>query len=510
MRKNIFHSTNINLFLCVILAVGLLLYPLSAWGFFSGEQAASGQTFSAGFLSLEDVDPPNTLTVTPDGATSTNFTIQTAGGSVPAQYDLAVTGTSASGDGDLCAALEMSVTAPSGLLGTSTVSGYQSPAQSVFGDWELTFSTKYEPADGNGSACTIIFLADTWNEQMYKGAGFVDQQEFTLTVQYGETSGASITTSTVVLNEIYAASGSTLDEPFNTEWVELFNLGTETVDVEGWSIGELWSDNEQLHNISVANTCEPGALVGYARPVQDTDDTSIEPGGFLVIEPCSGQSRIASGGDTISLYNAENELQDTVTYQSLASGQALARVPDGDGTWEKQQPTPNATNVLINTQSIGMFAMTDGDNLFDQEVLGIEKKDKEEENENKSEEEVKKDEEDEEGQEEGEGKEKGNEDEEKRKDDDREENGRVETDKEGSDDDQEDDDEEKGEEESGNGGIVRGAEKETPAKKGEKSEDEKEPDTANGDTETNEKIKTEAEGRPEDETKAETVKKENQ
>lgn len=477
MRKNIFHSTNINLFLCVILAVGLLLYPLSAWGFFSGEQAASGQTFSAGFLSLEDVDPPNTLTVTPDGATSTNFTIQTAGGSVPAQYDLAVTGTSASGDGDLCAALEMSVTAPSGLLGTSTVSGYQSPAQSVFGDWELTFSTKYEPADGNGSACTIIFLADTWNEQMYKGAGFVDQQEFTLTVQYGETSGASITTSTVVLNEIYAASGSTLDEPFNTEWVELFNLGTETVDVEGWSIGELWSDNEQLHNISVANTCEPGALVGYARPVQDTDDTSIEPGGFLVIEPCSGQSRIASGGDTISLYNAENELQDTVTYQSLAFGQALARVPDGDGTWEKQQPTPNATNVLINTQSFGMFAMTDGDNLFDQEVLDSEQKDKKKEDGIKDEEELKEEEEQEEEIEEEGNEEEGKEETEQEEGkEEKAEHGRVETEGEALNGEPEDENEEKGEEESGNDGIVRGVDEEARAEDEEEPEDDKDSD----------------------------------
>ena len=477
MRKNIFHSTNINLFLCAVLVVGLLLYPLSAWGFFSGEQAASGQTFSAGFLSLEDVDPPNTLTVTPDGATSTNFTIQTAGGSVPAQYDLAVTGTSASGDGDLCAALEMSVTAPSGLLGTSTVSGYQSPAQSVFGDWELTFSTKYEPADGNGSACTIIFLADTWNEQMYKGAGFVDQQEFTLTVQYGETSGASITTSTVVLNEIYAASGSTLDEPFNTEWVELFNLGTETVDVEGWSIGELWSDNEQLHNISVANTCEPGALVGYARPVQDTDDTSIEPGGFLVIEPCSGQSRIASGGDTISLYNAENELQDTVTYQSLASGQALARVPDGDGTWEKQQPTPNATNVLINTQSFGMFAMTDGDNLFDQEVLDSEQKDKKKEDGIKDEEELKEEEEQEEEIEEEGNEEEGKEETEQEEGkEEKAEHGRVETEGEALNGEPEDENEEKGEEESGNDGIVRGVDEEARAEDEEEPEDDKDSD----------------------------------
>ena len=341
------------------------ILPLSAYGFFSRTQTAPEQTLSAGILALTPVTvSTNAVIVAPNSTALSEVTVETQSGSIAAHYD--IVSTNVTGALDFCQELFVEIESPDGLLMTSPAQAVDSGAQATFGTLELTFSTTYNSVINNDATCVVEFMVETWNEQVGKGNGFVDSVTFSIPVHFALTATgnggtadpndddpqSTVGTSTgVIINEIFAGPNSDADFPLNTEWIELYNTSAVPVDVEDWSFGEIWAGSEQLHTISVTNTCNPGSVVGFARPVFNTDGTVIPAGGFLLVEPCSGQLRISVSGDTITLYNADGVQQDQVQYGSIPRGQALARVPDGDSDFVIQNPTPNETNCIFDPTS---------------------------------------------------------------------------------------------------------------------------------------------------------------
>lgn len=327
----------------VVLVVGWLclsLTPLTSYSFFSSTQIAPEQSFQASQLALTTLPDGLSGTVTPEMSATVLVPITTTVGSIAAHHDVRVTAAT----GDFCSSLRLSATTSAGTaIPTTPAGGFASDTVETFGDWSLDFALTAGATVAEEAICQLTFTVLTWQSNLQRGAGFVDEADFAVTVTFVSESES---TAAVVLNEVFARPETGANFPLDREWIELFNAGTESADVEGWSFGEIWGGSEQQHVISVNNTCESGSIVGFARLVEAGATTLLEPGDFLLVEPCSGQSRISASDEIITLYNAAGELVSSFGYGSISVGQAWARVPDGTGEWVEQAPTPGVTNVL--------------------------------------------------------------------------------------------------------------------------------------------------------------------
>jgi hypothetical protein len=120
----------------------------------------------------------------------------------------------------------------------------------------------------------------------------------------------------VKVNEVESSGGAPGD------WVELFNVGPDAVDVSGWS----FLDGDDTH-------------VPYVIPV----GTTIAAGGFLVLDEAQFVWGLGSG-DTARLFRPDGSLADSYTWTSHA-GTTYGRCPDGSGP---MLATDGATKGAVN------------------------------------------------------------------------------------------------------------------------------------------------------------------
>ena len=124
----------------------------------------------------------------------------------------------------------------------------------------------------------------------------------------------------VIINEIMYNSPS-----YDNEWVELYNSGTSAVDLEGWYL----LDDDSAHTpiefpggysiaaggyFTIAVSHDPQAEEFPFTPDYDATETS--------------EWNLGNGSDTVNLYDQDDNLVDTVTYDD---GDPWPTEPDGDG-----------------------------------------------------------------------------------------------------------------------------------------------------------------------------------
>lgn len=128
----------------------------------------------------------------------------------------------------------------------------------------------------------------------------------------------------LLINEIYPSPASG-----ESEWLEIYNLSEETVDMRGWTVMDASGNKESL----AKENSEASA----------SSEIKIEAKSFLVLE--TGKVSLNNTGDTIYLYSATGKLMDSVTYPSL-SKKSYARKKDGEGEW---QVAVNVSKGISNT-----------------------------------------------------------------------------------------------------------------------------------------------------------------
>ena len=123
----------------------------------------------------------------------------------------------------------------------------------------------------------------------------------------------------VVVNEIvYDAAATGLDDT-----IELYNAGTVTADLSGWSVADSKAD-------------EFGVLA---------DGTTLAPGAFLVLVKDVDFPFGLGKGDTVTLLDTASATVDEYAYENTAPVSTWARCPDGTGDWAHATvPTPGAAN----------------------------------------------------------------------------------------------------------------------------------------------------------------------
>jgi Lamin Tail Domain/CotH kinase protein/Chitobiase/beta-hexosaminidase C-terminal domain len=158
----------------------------------------------------------------------------------------------------------------------------------------------------------------------------------------------------IVLNEVMADNQTAVQNGGNfPDWLELFNQGTNTVDISNWSL----SDS------------------GNARSFVFPGGTTIAAGGYLVVW-CDTATNdpglhsgfaLAKGGDQVFLYDTNTNRVDAISFGQQITDLSLGRV---NGLWQLTIPTTNALNVAVTLDastnvSINEWLTTGGTNWIE-------------------------------------------------------------------------------------------------------------------------------------------------
>lgn len=144
---------------------------------------------------------------------------------------------------------------------------------------------------------------------------------------------SGLVTGDIVINEFMASNDITMadqDGDFD-DWIELYNLGTETVDIGGYALSD---DTEVLNK--------------WTFP----EGTLIEPDGYLIIwadedldqDGLHANFKLSAGGESVILSDADLLILDEVDYTDQTADVSYARIPNGTGDFENAFPTFASNN----------------------------------------------------------------------------------------------------------------------------------------------------------------------
>ena len=119
----------------------------------------------------------------------------------------------------------------------------------------------------------------------------------------GGSGGGVVASGALVINEVMANPDASSDEL--GEWVELYNPGSEAVDLEGWKLRDGGAVGHTITNLVVP----PDGYVVLGRSA----DQNVN-GGAPVDQAFGDALTLANGGDTVVLENDAGEVIDQIAY----------------------------------------------------------------------------------------------------------------------------------------------------------------------------------------------------
>ncbi|KAA3662036.1 MAG: hypothetical protein DWQ10_03330, partial [Calditrichaeota bacterium] len=139
---------------------------------------------------------------------------------------------------------------------------------------------------------------------------------------------------TIVINEFLASNDSVNYDSFGnaSDWLELYNFGTDTIDLAGMGLTD---DSEDAFKwVCPSIRLAPGEyLIVWAS---DEDVTTLE---------LHTNFKISAGGEFLGLFAANGTVIDTLTFGEQSTDVAFGRYPDGVDNWQfLPDPTPGAAN----------------------------------------------------------------------------------------------------------------------------------------------------------------------
>lgn len=147
----------------------------------------------------------------------------------------------------------------------------------------------------------------------------------------------------LVINEVLGNAGDDPTDPVLNEdgdevdWIELYNAGSETIDLNGWGLMDTSLSEPWVIDVSVS-------LAPGEHAVVLADDGEESTTDYLHVA-----FKISSDGEAITLHDPSGATVDTADFpgykDSADEGLSYVRVPDG-GSWSDTlaTPTPGASN----------------------------------------------------------------------------------------------------------------------------------------------------------------------
>lgn len=140
------------------------------------------------------------------------------------------------------------------------------------------------------------------------GAGGAGDTGGANTSSTGGTTATGSVGAALVINEIHYDPKASGDD--SGEWVELYNLSTEGIELAGYSLRDNGSNE---HVIQGSHVVPPGGFFVLGR----TDETSTN-GGAPIDYAYGDDFLLANGGDSVVLVTQDGALVDTVSYGAMA------------------------------------------------------------------------------------------------------------------------------------------------------------------------------------------------
>lgn len=144
----------------------------------------------------------------------------------------------------------------------------------------------------------------------------------------------------VLINEVLAGNESINqdEQGDNDDWLELYNAGSATVDLSGWSLTD--KADEELELFALPEGTELGAgeylVIWCDDDGGDTSETQIHL-----------DFKLSGDGETVRLFDADEALVDTLTYPELEDDVGYGRLPDGSDALGETEPTPGESNQSL-------------------------------------------------------------------------------------------------------------------------------------------------------------------
>ncbi|WP_218933932.1 CotH kinase family protein [Rubripirellula lacrimiformis] len=144
------------------------------------------------------------------------------------------------------------------------------------------------------------------------------------------------------INEFMADNDSVIEDPDEAgafeDWVEIFNPGTQAIDLSGMSMTDDLTDPTQWQFADGSTIAAGGYLIVWADGDTDQGDNHAT-------------FKLSSGGEEIGLFHIDGTtLIDSVVFGEQVTDVSYGRFPDGSETFVAMTtPTPIATNVNANS-----------------------------------------------------------------------------------------------------------------------------------------------------------------
>lgn len=125
---------------------------------------------------------------------------------------------------------------------------------------------------------------------------------------------------TIAFNEIQSTG--------NPDWIELYNYGEESVDLDGFMV---FDKEESSYTLPAGNKIQAGDFL-----ILYSDDQGVD---------LNLPFKLTSLGESVTLKRPDGKMIDHIVFPAMENGQTFARFPDGDGTWQVTGfATPNLSN----------------------------------------------------------------------------------------------------------------------------------------------------------------------
>lgn len=140
----------------------------------------------------------------------------------------------------------------------------------------------------------------------------------------------------IVINEFLASNSTTNTDQDGDydDWVEIYNNGTQAIDISGYRLTDDISDFDQF-TFPVGTTIQPN---GYVTVWADKDLTQS---GF------HADFKISSSGETLILSDPTLTIVDSITFGSQVGDVSYGRFANGTGSFQFLTPTFGSQNLVV-------------------------------------------------------------------------------------------------------------------------------------------------------------------
>ncbi len=216
---------------------------------------------------------------------------------------------------------------------------YRSTIGAIFSKVDMFDDGNHQDGQAGDGIFGVAITAGTKDIQYYIYAENLNAASFSPARAEFEfyTIGVTLATGDLVINEFMADNETTITDPDGEyeDWVELYNNGTEAINLNGYYLSD--------------KTTNPGK---WSFP-----DVTIEAGGYLIVwadededqEGIHSNFKLSSSGEALVLSDINLNLIDLIEFGPQKADTTTGRYPNGTGDFAEMLPTFGAENTSLVT-----------------------------------------------------------------------------------------------------------------------------------------------------------------